>query len=202
MSLGSVAAEVEAPAKTMPKVLAILLPLTTLLNIMPLALSISLEQDHAKFNPGLFDQLASEYYGKWLGWLFLLGAIFCQVGLLNAALVSGQRMTLRYLQVYFPAMFKGESRGWWHSFFFLNDSAGVPRGIMLATNCVSLACCWVPYDVLVECAVMLSCPGFFLLFISYVILKRRDPQVSPPPTHQKKRKMKFRANRKLKTRTG
>jgi hypothetical protein len=56
--------------------------------------------------------------------------------------------------------------------------------------------------VLVECAVMLSCPGFFLRFISSVILKRRDPQVSPPPHTKKKRKMKFRANRKLKTRTG
>ena len=179
ISMGSVGAEIDAPAKTLPKVALVLLPLTTMLNILPLAMAISLDNNHENFEPGQFDALASKYYGAWLGWMFLVGAIFCQVGQLNAGLVTAQRILYRFMQLYFPEKFIERRTSRLFHALWINDEAGVPRGVILLTNAVAMFFVWIPLNVLVESSVLLSCPGLVLMNLSYIILKRRNPSVFP-----------------------
>lgn len=73
-SLGSVAGEVAQPRLTYPVVLAILLPLVTLLDLLFFMVAISLDPDAPHFTAGYFGVLAGSLAGEWLKTAFTIGA--------------------------------------------------------------------------------------------------------------------------------
>jgi amino acid transporter len=73
-SLGSVAGEVAKPRRTYPVVVAILLPLVTLLNLLFFMVSISLDPNRENYTAGYFGVLAGQMAGEWLQTAFTIGA--------------------------------------------------------------------------------------------------------------------------------
>lgn len=73
-SLASLAGEVAQPRRTYPTVLAILLPLVTLMNLLFFTVAISLDPNPAHYTAGYFGVLAGQFAGEWLQTAFTIGA--------------------------------------------------------------------------------------------------------------------------------
>jgi hypothetical protein len=83
-SLGAVAGDIDQPKRTFSVVIATLLPLVMLLNVIPLAIALSVDQNLDNFEAGFFNKVASELAGPWLGYCFVAAANVCLVGLYSA----------------------------------------------------------------------------------------------------------------------
>ena len=90
-SLGTLAGELERPRRTFLLTIAILFPAVLLLNTLPLAVALSLDDDASHYAPGHFNVLAKHLAGGWLDWGFQLGANVCLMGLCNASSLTAQR---------------------------------------------------------------------------------------------------------------
>ena len=84
-SLGTLAGELEQPRRTLLVALAILFPTVLVLNTLPIAVALSLDDRPEHYSAGYFNVLAGRLAGAWLDWSFQLGANVCLVGLYNAA---------------------------------------------------------------------------------------------------------------------
>jgi len=90
-SLGSMAGEVQSPKSVYPAVVAILLPLVSLLNILPFAVALSIDPESEHYEAGYFGTLAGRLSGSWLRTLFILGANLSQVGLYHSQVLAAER---------------------------------------------------------------------------------------------------------------
>ena len=84
-SLGTMAGELEDPRRTFIISIAILFPAVLILNTLPLAVALGLDDRAEHYNAGYFNVLAGRLAGAWLDWGFQVGANVCLVGLYNAA---------------------------------------------------------------------------------------------------------------------
>ena len=87
-SLGTLAGELEQPRRTFIVSIAILFPTVLLLNTVPLAVALGLDDRPEHYSAGYFNVLAGRLAGSWLDWSFQLGANVCLVGLYNAAVLT------------------------------------------------------------------------------------------------------------------
>jgi amino acid transporter len=90
-SLGAMAGEVEHPRRTYPAVVALLLPLVTVLNVVPFAVALSLDADRAHYSAGYFAALAAQLAGPWLRSLFIAGANISLLGLYHSQILAAER---------------------------------------------------------------------------------------------------------------
>ena len=90
-SLGTLAGELEQPRRTLLISLAILFPTVLVLNTLPIAVALSLDDRPEHYSAGYFNVLAGRLAGSWLDWSFQLGANVCLVGLYNAAVLTAER---------------------------------------------------------------------------------------------------------------
>eukprot|EP00039_Didymoeca_costata_P006039 m.86992 g.86992 ORF g.86992 m.86992 type:complete len:500 (-) comp13082_c0_seq1:101-1600(-) len=179
IALGSLAAEIVEPEKTMPKVMWILIPFVLFINVSPLAVSWGMDKNNTHYQPGYFNVLARTHMGSWLGWMMLVGSVLAQLGLCNAAIMACQRMGYFFFQTRFPEVFSKKQSGLFH-YLWIDDSRGVPAGIILLQNLICMVCCFIPYGVLVECIVLISAPCFLLMLITFIRLRIDHPHVDRP----------------------
>ena len=90
-SLGTMAGEVANPQLTYPAVVAILLPLVTILNLLPFAVALSLDADRTHYQAGYFATLAGQLAGPWLHTLFAIGANVSLLGLYHSQMLAAER---------------------------------------------------------------------------------------------------------------
>ena len=90
-SLGTLAGELEQPRRTLLVALAVLFPTVLVLNTLPIAVALSLDDRPEHYSAGYFNVLAGRLAGAWLDWSFQLGANVCLVGLYNAAVLTAER---------------------------------------------------------------------------------------------------------------
>ena len=90
-SLGTLAGELKEPRKTFTISIAILFPAVLLLNTLPLAVALGLDDRLDHYSAGYFNVLAGRLAGVWLDAGFQLGANVCLVGLYNAAVLTAER---------------------------------------------------------------------------------------------------------------
>mmetsp|Transcript_98155 Transcript_98155/g.253839 ORF Transcript_98155/g.253839 Transcript_98155/m.253839 type:complete len:513 (-) Transcript_98155:689-2227(-) len=88
---GSMAGEVDRPQKTYPRVVAVLLPLTIVLNTVPLVICLSVDPNPDHFEPGYFGVIAGRLAGHWLQSLFAVGATTSCFGLYHSQIITAER---------------------------------------------------------------------------------------------------------------
>lgn len=90
MSLGVLAGEVHNPARTFPRAIAILIPLVTALNILPVVVSLGIDSNRSNYYAGQFDELAADVGGSWMRSLFFIGALACMTGLHSSQAMTAE----------------------------------------------------------------------------------------------------------------
>jgi hypothetical protein len=102
--------------------------------------------------------------------------------------MTTQRLLYRFLVVYFPqwttdrlenAAVDSPRKFSFFRYFFVDDSLGVPRAIIIVTGFFTILCTWLPYGVLIESSTLLSCPALVLMSAAYVRLKIRHREKFP-----------------------
>ena len=95
VGVSTVAPRREWPAevlrRTLLVALAVLFPTVLVLNTLPIAVALSLDDRPEHYSAGYFNVLAGRLAGAWLDWSFQLGANVCLVGLYNAAVLTAER---------------------------------------------------------------------------------------------------------------
>ena len=86
--LGCLAGEVQSPRRTYLLATAVLLPLVTALNLLPLMVSLSLDPEPSHYSAGYFRVLAVKLLGDGLGLAFALGSNVALLGLYHAQAVA------------------------------------------------------------------------------------------------------------------
>eukprot|EP00041_Stephanoeca_diplocostata_P022984 m.557133 g.557133 ORF g.557133 m.557133 type:complete len:144 (-) comp22189_c2_seq3:453-884(-) len=90
-NIGALAGEVQNPARSYKIAIAVLVPVTVIFALWPLAISVSMDPDRNNYDNGYFETLATRLAGKWLGYGYLIGAIASFFGLLASSLVVCER---------------------------------------------------------------------------------------------------------------
>lgn len=172
-SLGALAGEVKDPSRTFPLVIVIIMPLVATLNIWPLAVSISLDQNRANYAAGHFDALATELAGDWLGISFVIGAFFCNVGLYNAQIIVCERSLAASTEQQVAKLLKMST--WRVTKYLLSENGtGVAPIFILFHAVLALGLIWLPYQILVESAILqmtLPSIGCMYAFLYYKVFK-------------------------------
>ena len=155
--VGTLAGEVATPQRSFKIAFAVLIPMLLLDYAMPLALTLSIDQNLNHFDPGLFAHVAGEVAGPWLKVIITVAAIVSQIGLTNGGLIvadeSLQSFLLRHNSELFDSFSKSPSR--FIRWCFNTEFRIAP--IIALFNCSLLALMInVPYDFLVVSS-MLVC---------------------------------------------
>jgi len=182
-SMGSLAGQVRDPQKTYVKVTGVLIPFVMLLNIWPLAVSLSIDNDRDNYNPGHFNDLAGKLAGNWLKFLFLIASNLCQVGLYTGQSLTSERALAHLVE---SASGKGDSwldrvlRMLPDTLTEMNDKAGIAPLYVMINACIAAILAWFPVTSLVEYEMMLMSLVALLFLYSFVKLRITEPDMPRP----------------------
>ena len=189
-SLGTLAGELEQPRRTFVISIAVLFPAVLILNTLPLAVALGLDDAPEHYSAGYFNVLAGRLAGSWLDWGFQLGANVCLVGLYNAAVLTAERSLFFLVQSNYAEQMERLSaaqevaghRGaapvlrWLLS----TSQTGVAPLYILTNAACAAVLVWMPYTILVEFSMLLSVPSIVLFMVSFVSLRLQRPEVERP----------------------
>lgn len=207
-SLGTLAGELKEPRKTFTISIAILFPAVLLLNTLPLAVALGLDDRLDHYSAGYFNVLAGRLAGVWLDAGFQLGANVCLVGLYNAAVLTAERSLFFLVNTNFgdaleelaatapdgsdqavasrdglQAAAEG-GRGDWRTRvlrrLLSTSQTGVAPLYILTNAACAAVLVWAPYTLLVEFSMLLSVPSILLFMWSFVALRVQRPFVERP----------------------
>ena len=181
-SLGSLAGQVREPQTTYQRVTAVLIPVVTVLNVVPLLVSLSLDDERTHYTPGHFNTLAGVLGGVWLQKAFFVASILCQVGLYTGQSLTSERALAHLVEsaagrvgVIDSVMGRLPD-----SLLAENPDAGIAPVYVLANAALAGVLAWVPVTSLVQSEMLLmSCTGMLFLY-SYVHLRRHEPDMVRP----------------------
>lgn len=181
-SLGSLAGEVSGPKSTFLVVIAILVPFVVLVNVLPLAVSVSLDSDLSHYDAGYFTQLSEMLAGKWLGYMFVIGANVCQVGIYLSKMMTCERSMLFFFEEHFQEDMRRIrlSRSKFVEYLFHENGTGVAPVYILANACFALVLCWLPYGLLVEFSMTVLALSMMLFLYSFITLRVKEPDLKRP----------------------
>ena len=174
-SLGTLAGELENPRSTFTIAIAILFPAVLLLNTLPLAVALGLDDRLDHYSAGYFNVLAGRLAGVWLDGAFQLGANVCLVGLYNAAVLTAER-SLCFLvstQLATPSrstrprrpLARGALGRVLRALLSTSQTGVAPLYILTNAVCAGILV-WMPYTLLVEFSMLLSVPSILLFMWS------------------------------------
>ena len=188
-SLGTLAGELENPRSTFTIAIAILFPAVLLLNTLPLAVALGLDDRLDHYSAGYFNVLAGRLAGVWLDGAFQLGANVCLVGLYNAAVLTAERSLCFLVSTQFGdaieeyATSKTAGRGALgrvlRTLLSTSQTGVAPLYILTNAVCAGILV-WMPYTLLVEFSMLLSVPSILLFMWSFVALRIQRPSVDRP----------------------
>ena len=155
--VGTLAGEVATPQRSFKIAFAVLIPLLQLDYAMPLAFTLSVDQNINNFEPGLFAHVAGQVAGQWLKVVITVAAIVSQIGLTNGGMIvadeSLQSFLLRHNADLFESFHKSPNR--FMRWLFNTEFRIAP--IIALFNCSLLALMVnVPYDFLVVSSMLVS----------------------------------------------
>lgn len=181
-SLGSLAGEVSGPKTTFLIVIAILVPFVVLVNVLPLAVSLSLDPDLSHYDAGYFTQLSEMLVGKWLGYMFVIGANVCQIGIYLSKMMTCERSMMFFFEEHFQADLKliRASKSRVVAYLFHETGTGVPPVYILANAMFALLLCWLPYALLVEFSMTVLALSMMLFLYSFLTLRIKQPDMNRP----------------------
>jgi len=188
-SLGTLAGELDSPRRTFLVSIAILFPTVLILNTLPLAVALSLDDVPSHYTAGYFNVLARRLAGTWLDYGFQVGANVCLIGLYNAAALTAERSLFFLINEHYEkdlsALAVRCKQGGRRADVILNyllstSKTGVAPLYILFNALIAALLVWAPYTLLVEFSMLLSVPSIFLFMWSFVALRVQQPAVERP----------------------
>jgi len=188
-SLGTLAGELERPRHTFIVSLSILFPAVLLLNTLPLAVALSLDDVPSHYSAGYFNVLARRLAGAWLDYGFQVGANVCLIGLYNAAALTAERSLFFLLNEHYAnelaaldvrAKESGRKVDAVLHYLLATSNTGVAPFFILFNAAIAALLVWAPYTILVEFSMLLSVPSIMLFMWSFVALRVQQPHAPRP----------------------
>jgi amino acid transporter len=90
--LSTVAEDVENPQRTYPRALAMVIPLSIATYFLPVLAALAVLDNWPQWKDGYFSTAALLIGGPWLGSLMTIGAMVCNVALLNSTILTASPM--------------------------------------------------------------------------------------------------------------
>eukprot|EP01004_Peranema_trichophorum_P002940 NODE_1960_length_1736_cov_53.425914_g1669_i0.p1 GENE.NODE_1960_length_1736_cov_53.425914_g1669_i0~~NODE_1960_length_1736_cov_53.425914_g1669_i0.p1 ORF type:complete len:529 (+),score=30.64 NODE_1960_length_1736_cov_53.425914_g1669_i0:57-1643(+) len=174
VGLGTLAGQAKTPSRTLPITLILLLVTITIINNVPLAVSVSLEHDRSKFESGEFTVLAQKLGGEWLKWMFTVGANVSMVGLYMSSILTADYSLSLLILPHFPSLNYDPlaiKRSAIHRFMVSTEKTGVARIFILINAILVGAVVWLPFESIVELGVVLTAPSVILCMYVFVYLR-------------------------------
>jgi len=176
VGLGALANEVDNPARTFPKAAAILLGISTLVNLLPVMVSLGQDSNRDNYVPGYFADLAAEELnGEWMKYCMKAGAFLSMIGLFAAQSVQAE-VTMAFL---IPRLFPKFDASRPNSWFWANRE-GVAPYQMIANGVVISGLIWLPYKILIECSTLLAIITVLIIGLAFLELRRKKPSMERP----------------------
>jgi len=170
-SLGVITGQLKHPRKTLLQGIAILMPMCIVLNTVPLAISLGLDDDRGHYAAGHFNDVAHQLGGEALQFSFVAAANLTMLGLYSAQIITAEHtlMFLTELNISWGDV-KPEHNGIWQ-YCAGKTSSGVRRLYILSNAAlVLLLIATIPYRLLVQCEMLMYASVTLLLLYSFVRL--------------------------------
>ena len=187
LSLGTLAGCVDNPQRTFPLVIAMIMPFSILLNMVPFWVALSMDADTSHYEDGYFSELAKVVGGEWLATGFLIGSNVCLIGLYSNTILTCEIASQFFVDGQFPqvkawAMTSGGGcLGSWRRWLFeVAEEGGASRVYIIANACVALVLVWLPYKMLIECTMVLIALSTVLFLGAWVVLRVKKPELERP----------------------
>eukprot|EP00051_Salpingoeca_urceolata_P031084 m.493585 g.493585 ORF g.493585 m.493585 type:complete len:521 (-) comp37519_c0_seq1:72-1634(-) len=176
LGLGALAGQVDRP-RTYVISAVVLLIVATVVNVLPVVVSASLEADRAYFEPGFFGDLAADLVANWMLEAFQAGAVISMTGLYNAVSIQTEVSMIYLFSRLFPASYERMvvSQSW---FFRIRDGTS-PLFILINAALVCLAV-WLPYAMLIEGGMLVYSFSAILTYAAFVYLRHKSPDMHRP----------------------
>eukprot|EP00041_Stephanoeca_diplocostata_P022980 m.557236 g.557236 ORF g.557236 m.557236 type:complete len:494 (-) comp22189_c2_seq19:333-1814(-) len=189
--IGTLAGEVKNPARSYKIALVVLIPVTLIFALWPLAVSVSMDSDRNNYGNGYFEELASRLAGKWLGYGYLIGAIASFFGLLASSLVVCERTLSAFVNprnksadtslnaaTANSSAYVGRNR--LVRYLLIENGTGVAPVYIIANALVVSVLVWLSPANLVECSIITGTLPFLLTCYAFVYYKIYHPDVPRP----------------------
>lgn len=169
--ISTVAEEIDQPQKTLPKALAISIPLITIVYLLPVLVVLALVGTEQVFwDEGAFTELGELVGGPWLGTFIAAAALVSAIGLYSAWLLSYSRIPFALADDgYLPPRLTHIHPKW-----------NTPW-ISIALSCVICnVFAWGGFEDLVVIDVIVYTAAIVLQMLALVNLRRRHPDLARP----------------------
>lgn len=187
LGFGSLAGEVADVNRTLVRVIVVLLPLTVIINSLPLMVSLGLDDHLESYYAGYFEELTTDLGGgKWFPVLMIMGAAVSSIGLYTTQSMIAERSVAQFAESRYKSFFvdltgaKLAERKASVRFLFDKRRTGVGSIYVLSTAVVELLLVWAGYEVLVELSMLVVTPSVLLMLFSFLYFRIHKPEMPRP----------------------
>jgi amino acid transporter len=168
--LSTVGGEIENPRRTFPRALAIMIPLITLIYILPVLAGLAGGTDWQGWTTGYFPVLGGHLAGPWLEASLVIGALISASGLYAGLLVSVSRLPFVLARDgYLPKALTREHHRY-----------GTPWVAIVVASVIYSVFCFGAFSALVVVDVFVYSVALMLEFAALIILRVRLPDMERP----------------------
>ncbi len=169
--ISTVAEEIDQPQKTLPKALALSIPLITLVYLVPTVVVLALVgTDTVEWEEGAFSELGEVVAGPWLGVAIAAIALVSAVGLYSAWLLSYSRVPFVLAEDgYLPEKLTD-----------VHPRFGTPWVSILLSCVICTVFIWGGFESLVVIDVIVYTAALLLQFVALAVLRVRSPDLRRP----------------------
>jgi amino acid transporter len=163
--------EIVNPERNYPRVLAIFLPLTIVIYVLPILIGLSATPEWAGWGTGHFNQIAFAIGGSWLALLTAIGAQFGNLGIFNGELLITSRLPW--------AMAKDGVLP--TTFAQLHPRYGTPSMfLILQAILYSLLTYFLDFVEILIVSTWIALPSYIMMFITPIMLRLKRPDLKGP----------------------
>jgi amino acid transporter len=163
--------EIVNPERNYPRVLAIFLPLTIIIYVLPILIGLGATPEWADWKTGHFNLIAFAIGGSWLALLTAIGAQFGSLGIFNGELLITSRLPW--------AMAKDGALP--SIFAQLHPRYGTPSMfLILQAILYSLLTYFLDFVEILIVSTWMSLPSYCMMFITPIMLRLKRPDLEGP----------------------
>lgn len=165
-ALASAGEEIVRPERTYPRMLAIFVPLSLVVTVLPLLVALGVSPDWRAWDTGEFNRVAQALGGAWLLGCTAIGVQVSSLGMFNSELIVVSRVPYAMARDRLLPPFLAK----------LHPRHGTPaRVLVLAAILFSLLTFFFDFVQLLVASTWLALPAYLVMFACPIVLRLRHP---------------------------